>query len=55
MNKDMHPSGMTQERWDWPFKTPEERQLVIKYYNRMKRQDKKAQKDQIKEFGEALL
>lgn len=27
----MHPSGMTWERWNWPFKTPEERLLVMRY------------------------
>lgn len=48
----MHPSGMTQERWDWPFKTPEERKLVAKYFEKMKREDKKKQ---IEELGEALL
>lgn len=29
-----HPSGMTMERWNWPFKTPEERKLVMKWYKK---------------------
>jgi len=24
----MHPSGLTQERWEWPFKTEEERAMI---------------------------
>ena len=45
----MHPSGMTQERWDWPFKTPEERKLVVKYFR------KQGKVDPVQEYGEALL
>lgn len=26
--ENLHPSGLTQERWDWPFKTETERLLV---------------------------
>lgn len=51
----MHPSGMTQERWDWPFKTQEERKLVVKYYEKMKRQQGKDKKRQVEDLGEALL
>jgi hypothetical protein len=29
----MHPSGMTLERWHWPFKTEHERELVRRYLN----------------------
>jgi hypothetical protein len=29
---DKHPSGLTWERWNWPFKTPEERELVREYF-----------------------
>lgn len=28
----MHPSGLTLERWNWPFKTEAERKLVAAYY-----------------------
>ena len=45
----MHPSGMTQERWDWPFKTPEERKLVVKYYKEKAKEDKKKQLDNLEE------
>ena len=33
-NETMHPSGMTMERWNFPFKNLHERELVIKYNNR---------------------
>ena len=32
MEEEMHPSGMPQKRWDWPFKTPQEMELVKKYF-----------------------
>jgi len=25
----MHPSGLTQQRWDWPFKTKAEREQIM--------------------------
>jgi hypothetical protein len=28
----MHESGLTMERWNWPFKTAEERMIVAKYF-----------------------
>lgn len=37
-----HPSGMTQERWDFPFKNPDERELVIAYQNNKKSFDESA-------------
>jgi hypothetical protein len=27
----MHPSGLTLARWDWPFKTPQEREIVRRW------------------------
>lgn len=27
----MHPSGLTWERWNFPFKTPAERELIAKW------------------------
>ena len=42
----LHPSGLTQQRWEWPFKTPEERKLVAAWF-------KKVQKNQ--KFEKALL
>lgn len=48
----LHPSGMTQERWDWPFKTPEERKLVIKYFKKHQKEEKKKM---IESFEEAPL
>ena len=51
-NKDMHPSGMTWERWEWPFKTPEERKLVIAY---MKKYEKEEKVSALNKLGEALI
>jgi hypothetical protein len=30
-NNELHPSGLTYERWNWPFKTELERQIVRLY------------------------
>ena len=27
----MHPSGLTWERWHWPFKTPQERLQILRW------------------------
>lgn len=27
----MHPSGLTLERWNWPFKTPQERLQIQRW------------------------
>lgn len=27
----LHPSGLTYERWDWPFKTSQELEAVRRY------------------------
>jgi hypothetical protein len=53
--KEKHPSGLTQERWDWPFKTQQERALVAKYFKKLERTNAKQKKDQIHELEEALL
>lgn len=54
MKPEMHPSGMTLERWNWPFKTPDERKKVATYYKRNHRAEKqKLMKELNKE--EALL
>lgn len=52
MNKNKHPSGLSWERWEWPFKTPDERKLVAAYF---KRQAKDQKKKQIEQLEEALL
>jgi len=50
------PSGLTWERWNWPFKTPQERQLVAKYFSRVKNTtDKEERQKMLDEIGEALL
>jgi hypothetical protein len=33
-----HPSGLTWQRWNWPFKTQAERKLVAAYFEKIKRQ-----------------
>ena len=30
----MHPSGLTLERWHFPFKTPAERAMIVAWLNR---------------------
>ena len=44
----LHPSGLTQQRWEWPFKTPEERKLVAAWF-------KKIQKSEKNDFEKATL
>jgi len=47
LQKERHPSGMTLFRWNWPFKTPEERKLVVKWYAKEKRRRRKQELDDI--------
>jgi len=53
----MHPSGLTVDRWEHPFKTTQERQLVIKYFDKLKRkgQQEEAQKilDRVQQLEDA--
>jgi hypothetical protein len=30
---------MTWERWDWPFKTPQERKLVVEYMKKFAKEE----------------
>lgn len=57
MNIEMHPSGLTMDRWEHPFKTAQERQLVIKYFDKLKRkgQQEEAQKilDRVQQLEDA--
>ena len=32
MKEPMHPSGLTMKRWEWPFKTQEERKKVAAWF-----------------------
>lgn len=48
----LHPSGLTLERFNWPFQTEEERKLVGAW---RRREAKKERQDKLKRFGEALL
>lgn len=47
MKVDMHPSGLTADRWEHPFKTVQERQLVINYFEKMKRKAIKVNQQEI--------
>jgi hypothetical protein len=40
MSDPIHASGMPQSRWDSPFKTPEERKLVVAYFKKYYKQEK---------------
>jgi len=44
-----HPSGLTWERWEWPFKTPEERVLVAQWFRKEQRNEKRKQLDNVEE------
>lgn len=55
MNNDLHPSGMPWERWNNPFKTAEERKLVIKYFQKCQRDEKETRRRMIEDLGPALL
>jgi hypothetical protein len=36
----MHKSGLTVQRWNWPYKTPEERELVARWFKKQEKQPK---------------
>lgn len=50
-----HESGLTMERWNWPFKTQEERQKVLAYYNKEQKREKLNLKKQIQEMERGLF
>ncbi len=50
-----HPSGLTWERWEGPFKTPDERKLVAKYFKKHAREEARKMKEKIYESEPALL
>ena len=41
-----HPSGLTLERWLWPFKTEDERKLVAQYFRKLDRLEKTSRAQQ---------
>jgi len=47
LQQQMHPSGMTLARWNWPFKTPEERELIAKWFAKEDRRRRKQELDDI--------
>ncbi|MFZ9326835.1 MAG: hypothetical protein ACO24H_05180 [Polynucleobacter sp.] len=53
--KGKHPSGLTWERWNWPFKTADERKLVAKYFKKTAKQETKNMKEKVYESEPALL
>ena len=50
----MHPSGMSQQRWNSPFKTQEERKLVIEYFKRMQK-EQEIDYETFQKLGKALI
>lgn len=49
MKVPMHPSGLTMDRWEHPFKTAQERQLVINHFEKMRRKSLKVNEQEIKD------
>lgn len=49
MTDEMHPSGMPLSRWHNPFKTDQERELVIKWNKKQAKQEKKQRLDEVEE------
>lgn len=49
MQQEKHPSGLTMERWKNPFKTPKERELVIKWNKKQNKAEKAEWFDQLEE------
>ncbi len=53
MNKkskqDKHPSGLTQERWDWPFKTTDEKVLVAQWFRKEQKNEERKRLDNFEE------
>jgi len=45
MKQPMHPSGLTIAEWRWPFKTPEQRKKIVKWF----------EKQQLKHLPKALV
>jgi hypothetical protein len=37
---ELHESGLAMERWNWPFKTAEERAIVAKYFKEFEAREK---------------
>lgn len=52
----LHPSGLTWERWEWPFPTPQEREIIARYFKRTRITTERTKKRKIiNKVGEALL
>lgn len=57
VKEELHESGLSVTRWNWPFKTPEERAVVAKYFEKQRsaarRADAKEKQKALLELGEA--
>lgn len=42
---DKHPSGLSYARWNWPFKTPEERELAAQWLAKEARRKRQQELD----------
>ena len=51
---EMHESGLSMTRWNWPFKTPEERKLVAKYFEKERSAARRAAAKDKKKIIESL-
>jgi hypothetical protein len=55
MKEEMHPSGLTMKRWNWPFKTAQERDTVAKWFKKEQYREARAKKEEIHNLEQALL
>ena len=57
VKEEMHESGLSITRWNWPYKTPEERAIVAKYFEKQRsaarRADAKEKQKRLTDLGEA--
>jgi hypothetical protein len=47
--QDKHPSGLPWERWNWPFKTTDEKVLAAQWFRKEQRNEKRKQLDNFEE------
>jgi hypothetical protein len=53
MKEPMHPSGLPMSRWNWPFKTAEERKLVAAWFKKAAVQERDLNKPDPAKYGTA--
>jgi hypothetical protein len=59
VKEELHESGLSMTRWNWPYKTPEERAIVAKYFEKLRsaarREEAKEKQKTLAELREAQL